>query len=51
MTSEKPFGWDDNMPEETAGDYNNQKGKTSSVVMLNVYGFVSLASAQCTAVM
>jgi hypothetical protein len=39
------------MPEETAGDYKNQRGKTSSAVMLSVYGFVSLASDQRTAVM
>jgi len=39
------------MSEETAGDYNKQRGKTSSAVTLTVYGFVSLASDQHTAVM
>jgi len=39
------------MPEETAGDYNKQRGKTSSAVMLIMYGFVTLASDQHTAVM
>jgi len=39
------------MPEETAGDYNKQRGKTSNAVTLTVYGFVSLASDQCTAMM